>query len=145
MSKYCAVENQSSAILRPGDRFHRITSRSASLYGSGRSSSALVTLNSAALAPMPMASDSMAARVKPGFAANPRIAYRRSLSTGYFAADAHSGTAANLTTPPSTCGAMASNSLAFRRPRSSGPSAAIAAFNGAARSVWICQYCSSDG
>src|SRR6476619_3179103 len=83
MSKYCAVENQSSAMLRPGDRCHRMTRRSAFLYGSGRSSSALVTLNRAALAPMPMASDSTAASVKPGCATNPRIAYLTSCSTCY--------------------------------------------------------------
>ena len=83
MSKYCAVENQSSAMLRPGDRCQRMTRRSAFLYGSGRSSSALVTLNSAALAPIPMASDSTAASVKPGCATNPRIAYLTSCSTCY--------------------------------------------------------------
>ena len=33
MSKYCAVENQSSAIPSPGERFHRITSRSGSGVG----------------------------------------------------------------------------------------------------------------
>jgi len=81
ISKYCAVENQSSAMFSPGDRFQRITSRSGFLYGSGRSSNALVTLKSAALAPIPMASDSTAARVKPGCDTNPRIAYRRSWST----------------------------------------------------------------
>ncbi len=26
MSKYCAVENQSSVMFNPGERFHRITS-----------------------------------------------------------------------------------------------------------------------
>src|SRR5436190_9140519 len=83
MSKYCAVENQSSAMLRPGDRCHRMTRRSAFLYGSGRSSSALVTLNRAALAPMPMASESTAASVKPGCATKPRIAYLTSGSTCY--------------------------------------------------------------
>ena len=61
MSKYCAVENQSSVMPRPGERFQRITSRSASAYGSGRSSSALATLKIEVLAPMPMASDSTAA------------------------------------------------------------------------------------
>jgi hypothetical protein len=29
MSKYCAVENQSSAMLSPGERFQRIARRSA--------------------------------------------------------------------------------------------------------------------
>ena len=66
MSKYCAVENQSSAIPRPGERFHRMSERLASWYGSGRSSSALATLKMAVLAPMPIASDRMAAAVNPG-------------------------------------------------------------------------------
>ena len=74
MSKYCAVENQSSAMPRPGERFQRIASRSASWYGSGRSSSALATLKIAVLAPTPMASDSTAAAVKPGLRANARMA-----------------------------------------------------------------------
>jgi len=55
MSKYCAGENQSSAMFKPGERFHRITSRSASLYGRGCNSSALATLKIDVLAPMPMA------------------------------------------------------------------------------------------
>ena len=61
MSKYCAVENQSSSMFRPGDRFHRIASRSASAYGSGRTSSAYATLKIAVFAPMPIASDKIAA------------------------------------------------------------------------------------
>ena len=35
MSKYCAVENQSSVIPSPGERFQRMTRRSALRYGSG--------------------------------------------------------------------------------------------------------------
>src|SRR6185295_849197 len=64
-------------MFRPGERFHRITSRSASLYGSGCRSRALATLKIDVLAPIPMASDSSAAAVKPGFLTNPRTAYRR--------------------------------------------------------------------
>ena len=70
-------------MLRPGDRLPENDEAVGVLYGSGRSSSALVTLNSAALAPMPMASDSTAASVKPGCATNPRIAYLTSCSTCY--------------------------------------------------------------
>src|SRR6185295_5317933 len=77
MSKYWAVENQSSAMFKPGERFHRITRRSASWYGSGCRSSALATLKIDVFAPIPMASDSSAATVKPGFLTNPRTAYRR--------------------------------------------------------------------
>ena len=78
MSKYCAVENQSSAMPRPGERFHRITSRSASGYGSGRSSSALATLKIAAFAPMPSASDSTTDAAKPGRRSRLRSAWRSS-------------------------------------------------------------------
>ena len=74
MSKYCAVENQSSVMPRPGDVFQRMTCRSAFLYGSGRSSSALATLKIAVLAPMPIASDSTATMEKPGVASRARMA-----------------------------------------------------------------------
>src|SRR5918995_6523964 len=40
MSKYWAVENQSSVMPRPGERFHRMVSLSASAYGNGCSNSA---------------------------------------------------------------------------------------------------------
>ena len=74
MSKYWAVENQSSAMPRPGERFQRITSRSGSGYGSGRSRSALATLKTAAFTPMPSASDSTTDSAKPGLRARPRSA-----------------------------------------------------------------------
>ena len=61
MSKYCAVENQSSAMFRPGDRFQRIASRSASLVGQRPQQQRVATLKIAVLAPMPIASDSTAA------------------------------------------------------------------------------------
>jgi hypothetical protein len=51
-----------------------MTSRSGSAYGSGRSSSAFATLKMAVLAPTPIASDSTAARVKPGLRAKARMA-----------------------------------------------------------------------
>ena len=67
---------------RPGERFHRITSRSGSGYGSGRSRSALATLKTAAFAPMPSASDSTTDSVKPGAPreAAERVAQRRARS-----------------------------------------------------------------
>ena len=74
MSKYCAVENQSSAMPRPGDRFQRITSRSGSRYGSGSSRSADATLKIAVLAPTPIAIEAMAASANPGAARNDRMA-----------------------------------------------------------------------
>jgi hypothetical protein len=78
MSKYCAVENQSSVMPRPGDRFQRIARRPASRYGSGSMSSALTTLKIAVFAPMPSASEAIAASATPGAARNERIAYRTS-------------------------------------------------------------------
>ena len=74
MSKYCDVENQSSAMPSPGERFQRMASRSGSLYGSGFNSSALATLKIAEFAPMPSASDSTAAAVRPGVARKKRTA-----------------------------------------------------------------------
>src|SRR5262249_40195721 len=65
-SKYCAVENQSCVMFRPGDRFHRITRRSASRYGSGRSSRAWMTLNIAVCAPIPSVSDRIAVAANAG-------------------------------------------------------------------------------
>src|ERR1051325_11999218 len=63
---------------RPGEVFHMMTRRSASLYGRGRSSNALVMLKMAVFAPMPIASDRIAATVKPGLFLKARKAYRRS-------------------------------------------------------------------
>ena len=53
-------------------------SRPASLYGSGRSSTAFTTLKMAVLAPMPSASASTATAVNPGFLASTRPAKRTS-------------------------------------------------------------------
>src|SRR6478736_8968698 len=78
MSKYCALENQSCGIPSPGDEFHRITRRSASLYGRGRRSNALLMLKMAVVAPMPMANDKIAAAVNPGLLPKALKAYRRS-------------------------------------------------------------------
>ena len=70
MSKYCAVENQSSAMPRPGERFQSTVSRSASAYGTGLSSRAFRTLKIAVVAPRPSAIERIAA------AANPRLEAR---------------------------------------------------------------------
>src|SRR5260370_10985038 len=72
MSKYCAVENQSWVMSRPGERFHRMTRRSGSRYGNGRSSNAFATLKMAVLAPIPIASESSVAAVNPGERRKPR-------------------------------------------------------------------------
>ena len=53
---------------------HTVTSRSACAYGSGRSSTALTTLNIAVLAPMPIASVRMATIAKPGRRVQVRMA-----------------------------------------------------------------------
>jgi hypothetical protein len=53
-------------MFNPGDRFHRMTSRSASLYGSGLIRSASTTLKMATLAPMPIARERIAVSAKPG-------------------------------------------------------------------------------
>jgi hypothetical protein len=66
MSRYWPVENQSCATLSPGERCQRIAIRSASSYGSGRSSNAFVTLKIAVLAPIPNASDATATAVNAG-------------------------------------------------------------------------------
>ena len=50
----------------PGDRFHRITRRFGSAYGSGRSRTPAVRLKSAVFAPIPRARDITAARANPG-------------------------------------------------------------------------------
>jgi hypothetical protein len=71
MSKYCPGEGQSCGILMPGFLIQMTASRSGSGYGSGLSSSALMTLNMAVLAPMPRASDTTMTNVKPG---EPRMA-----------------------------------------------------------------------
>ena len=78
MSKYCAVENQSWVMFRPGERFHRITNRSGLSYGRGRNSNAFATLKMEVFAPIPIASDNTAASVKPGFLAKERRANRMS-------------------------------------------------------------------
>src|SRR5579864_548923 len=78
MSKYWPVENQSSAMFRPGDRFQRMTRRSAFANGNGRIKRAWVTLNTAVLAPMLVARVRTAAAVKPGDWRNVRAAERRS-------------------------------------------------------------------
>src|SRR5205809_5107779 len=57
------------------------TSRTGSSNGGGRSTTALITLNIAVLAPIPSASVSTATAVKPGFLSNWRKAYRRLLIT----------------------------------------------------------------
>ncbi len=51
----------------PGERSHRIASRSGCAYGSGFNSSVLVTLKIAVFAPIPIASDSTITNVSPGF------------------------------------------------------------------------------
>jgi len=56
MSKYCAVENQSSAMLSPGNAAEDHQPIGV-LVRSGEAAARSVTLNSAALAPTPMASD----------------------------------------------------------------------------------------
>src|SRR5579871_4329089 len=78
MSKYWAVENQSWVMPRPGERFHRMTSRSGSSYGRGRNSRAFATLKMEVFAPMPIASDNTAASVNQGLLANERRANRMS-------------------------------------------------------------------
>src|SRR5262249_54080837 len=72
--------NQSCVMLRPGERFQRMTSRSASAYGSGRSSSACATLKTAVVAPIPRASDSAAVAANAGVLTKPRRAMRQSCS-----------------------------------------------------------------
>src|SRR5881296_1898923 len=57
------------------------TSRPGSLNGGGRSSTALITLKTAVLAPMPSASVSTATAVKPGFFSSWRKANLRSFIT----------------------------------------------------------------
>src|ERR1700685_106984 len=80
MSKYCAVENQSSVMFNPGERFHRMTKRSASRYGKGRNNNALIMLKMDVFAPIPMASDKIAANVNPGLLARVRTACPKSLA-----------------------------------------------------------------
>src|SRR2546427_7802329 len=60
---------------------HNMASRSGSLNGNGRSSTALTTLKMAVFAPMPSASVSTATAVKPGFFSNCRMANFRSFIT----------------------------------------------------------------
>src|ERR1039458_7238417 len=58
-----------------------VTMRSGSRYASGLSSTALTTLNTAVLAPMPSAMTTTASRVKPGFLRRDRRANLRSILT----------------------------------------------------------------
>jgi hypothetical protein len=67
--------------LRAGNRSTIRTSRSLSGYGSGRSSTALTTLKTAVVAPMPSASVATAAVANPGLRARPRTAYETSRRT----------------------------------------------------------------
>src|ERR1700739_1134781 len=76
ISKYCAVENQSWVIPRPGERFQRITSRSGLSYGRGRSRSAFATLKMEVFAPIPLARDNTAVALNKGFFAQERRANR---------------------------------------------------------------------
>src|SRR5438046_7757251 len=59
--------------------------RSAAGYGNGRTSTASTTLKMAVQAPMPSASESTAAAVKPGRARNTRAAYLRSCHSLFIA------------------------------------------------------------
>jgi len=54
------------------------TSRSASLYGSGRNKRALITLKIVVLAPIPSARETTATKVIPGVFQSIRMPYRRS-------------------------------------------------------------------
>ena len=67
--------------VRAGSRSTIRTSRSLSGYGSGRSSTALTTLKTAVVAPMPSASVMTAAAAKPGLRTRPRAAYETSRRT----------------------------------------------------------------
>ncbi len=73
-SRKFAAETTFSSQPRWGFCSHTITSRSASLYGSGLSKAALTMVKMAALAPMPNASISTAADVNPGLLRNCRSA-----------------------------------------------------------------------
>src|SRR5215472_15386721 len=61
---------------RPGERFHRITSRSGLSNGRGRSSSAFATLKMEVFAPIPIPRDNTATTANHGFLAKQRRANR---------------------------------------------------------------------
>src|SRR5262245_3927489 len=67
----------------PGERFQRMTRRSGFGYGSGRSRSALATVKTAALAPTPIASESITDAVKPRLRRRPRRAWRMSRAASF--------------------------------------------------------------
>ena len=73
-SMYWPGDGQSCGMLMPGDRSHRITSRSGSGYGSGSSISAFTTLKMAVFAPMPIASEATMTSVRPALRRNVRSA-----------------------------------------------------------------------
>src|SRR5262249_42621577 len=77
-SMNCPGDGQSCGMLMPGDRSHNTASLSGSGYGSGLSRSALTTLKTAVLAPIPIASDATITTVRPAVRLNVRRAYRRS-------------------------------------------------------------------
>src|SRR5580698_6664278 len=66
-------------VLRGGVEVRRETTREGSWTGSGRSSTAFITLKTAVLAPMPRASVSTQTSVKAGVFLSWRIEYRKSL------------------------------------------------------------------
>ena len=70
----------------PGASRRSATSRSDSGYGSGRSTTLLITLNTAVFAPIPMASVSNTVTAKPGAFANRRIVSFQSASNCFDAA-----------------------------------------------------------
>src|SRR5262249_21185020 len=72
--------NGQSCTFRARSSPHTITSRRASAYGSGRSSTALTTLKIAVQAPMPSAIVIVATAVKPAFFLRPRAAYAQPLT-----------------------------------------------------------------
>ena len=74
MSRYCPGEGQSCGMPRPGERSHSPARRSGLGYGNGLSSSPSATLNTAVLAPIPMASESTITMVEPGLLASSRSA-----------------------------------------------------------------------
>ena len=74
MSMYCPGDGQSWGMLMPGDRSHSTARRSGSGYGSGLSISALTTLKTAVLAPMPIASDATITNVRPALRLRVRTA-----------------------------------------------------------------------
>jgi hypothetical protein len=74
MSMYCPGDGQSCGMLIPGERSHSTARRSGSGYGSGRNISALTTLKTAVLAPIPIASDATMTKVSPALRLRVRTA-----------------------------------------------------------------------